>query len=44
MLASMCDRTIVMKDGEIVFDGSFDDLQKTSHYEKIFRTQNESTL
>jgi ABC-type bacteriocin/lantibiotic exporter with double-glycine peptidase domain len=44
LLASMCDRTIVMNEGEIVFDGSFDDLQKTSHYEKIFRTQNESTL
>jgi ABC-type multidrug transport system fused ATPase/permease subunit len=44
LLASMCDRIIVMKEGEIVFDGTFDDLQKTSHYEKIFRTQNETSF
>jgi ABC-type bacteriocin/lantibiotic exporter with double-glycine peptidase domain len=44
LLASMCDRIIVLKEGEIVFDGTFDDLQKTPHYEKIFRTQNETSF
>jgi len=37
LLAALCDRVLVLKAGEIVFDGSFDDLQKTTHYERIFR-------
>ncbi|MCC6458976.1 MAG: ATP-binding cassette domain-containing protein [Saprospiraceae bacterium] len=37
LLASLCERVLVLKDGEIIFDGSFDALQKTPHYERIFR-------
>ncbi len=37
LLASMCDRVLVLHHGEIVFDGKFDDLQKTEHGNKIFR-------
>ncbi len=37
LLASMCDRVLVLQHGNIVFDGKFDDLQKTEHGNKIFR-------
>ena len=37
LLASLCERVLVLKEGEIIFDGSFDALQKTPHYERIFR-------
>ncbi len=43
LLASMCDRVLVMQDGGIVFDGTFDELQKTRHYERIFRTNIENS-
>lgn len=38
LLASLCDRVIVLKEGRIVFDGSFEEVQKTEHYQRIFRT------
>lgn len=38
MLASMCDRVLILREGEVVFDGTFDDVQKTEHYLRIFRT------
>ncbi len=37
LLAALCDRVVVLKAGEVAFDGSFDDLQKTPHYERVFR-------
>ena len=37
LLAALCDRVVVMKSGEVAFDGSFDSLQKTPHYERVFR-------
>lgn len=37
LLASLCDRVLVLQEGRIVFEGSFDDVQKTEHYERIFR-------
>lgn len=37
LLAAMCDRVVVLKAGEIIFNGNFDDLQKTPHYERVFR-------
>ena len=43
LLASMCDRILVMQAGTIVFDGSFDEVQKTRHYERIFRTNIENS-
>ncbi|HMX40331.1 MAG TPA: ATP-binding cassette domain-containing protein, partial [Saprospiraceae bacterium] len=39
LLASLCDRVLVMKEGEIVFDGDFGALQQTHHYERVFRVQ-----
>ena len=39
VLAAMCDRVIVLKAGEIVFDGTFDGVQKTEHYQWIFRAE-----
>lgn len=41
VLAALCDRVIVLKEGEIVFDGSFDEVRKTEHFSKIFRTNAE---
>ena len=35
---SLCDRVVVLKEGRIVFDGPFDAVQKTEHYQRIFRT------
>ncbi|MEO6037012.1 MAG: ATP-binding cassette domain-containing protein, partial [Saprospiraceae bacterium] len=43
LLASMCDRVLVMQEGRIVFDGTFDELQKTRHYERIFRSNMENS-
>ncbi len=37
LLASLCDRVIVLRDGQIIYDGNFDTVQKTEHYERIFR-------
>jgi ABC-type bacteriocin/lantibiotic exporter with double-glycine peptidase domain len=37
LLASLCDRVLVLQEGRIVFEGSFDNVQKTEHYERIFR-------
>jgi ABC-type bacteriocin/lantibiotic exporter with double-glycine peptidase domain len=42
LMASMCDRIVVLKEGQIVFDGSFLDVQKTDHYKRIFRTIGEN--
>lgn len=37
LLAALCGRVLVLKAGEIIFDGPFDALKKTPHYERIFR-------
>lgn len=37
LLASLCDRVVVLRDGQIIYEGSFDNVQKTEHYERIFR-------
>lgn len=37
VLATLCDRIIVLKDGEIVFDGNYQALRKTPHCDYIFR-------
>jgi ABC-type bacteriocin/lantibiotic exporter with double-glycine peptidase domain len=41
LLASLCDKIIVLSEGSIVFDGQFDDIQKTDHYARIFRLNKE---
>jgi ABC-type bacteriocin/lantibiotic exporter with double-glycine peptidase domain len=42
ILASMADRVWVMRDGRLVFDGTFDAVQKTEHFQRIFRTGGEA--
>lgn len=37
LIASICDRVIVLDEGRIVFNGSYEEVQKTAHYEPIFR-------
>ncbi|HNE30234.1 MAG TPA: ABC transporter ATP-binding protein, partial [Saprospiraceae bacterium] len=38
VLAALCERVLVLREGRIVFDGSFDEVCKTDHFSKIFRT------
>ncbi len=38
ILAALCDRVIILKKGEIVFDGTFEEVEKTEHYLRVFRT------
>lgn len=44
LLASMCQRVVVLKGGEIVFDGTFDDVRQTPHFERVFRANWENNL
>jgi ABC-type bacteriocin/lantibiotic exporter with double-glycine peptidase domain len=44
LLASMSDRIIVLKEGEIVFEGDFETLQKSPHYERVFRFTTDQNL
>ena len=37
VLASRCDRIVLMKDGQIIEEGSFDQIQKSIHFNKIFK-------
>lgn len=37
VLAAMCDRLLILKDGEIIFDGSYEAAQKTEDFDKVFR-------
>ncbi|MDZ7879219.1 MAG: ATP-binding cassette domain-containing protein [Saprospiraceae bacterium] len=39
-LASRCDRIIVMNDGEIVAEGSFEEIKKTVHFKRVFKIYN----
>ncbi len=41
LLAALCDRVLVMREGEIVFDGNFDEVKKTEHFSRIFRAETE---
>jgi len=38
MLASRCDRVIVLQDGEIVKQGTFEEIQRSKHYRYVFKT------
>lgn len=38
LLAALCDRVIVLREGEIVFDGDYEAVQKTEHFLRIFRS------
>lgn len=37
MLASRCDRVIVLKNGEIVAKGTFEEIQRSEHYRHVFK-------
>lgn len=38
VMAAVCDRVLLMKDGEIIFDGSFEEAQKTEDFDRVFRS------
>ena len=40
-LASRCDRIIVMKDGEIIAEGTFEEIKKTVHFNRVFKIYNQ---
>jgi ABC-type bacteriocin/lantibiotic exporter with double-glycine peptidase domain len=37
LLAARCDRVLIMKEGKIVQEGTFAEIQKSAHYSKIFK-------
>lgn len=37
LLAERCDRVLIMKDGKIIEEGSFDQIKNSIHYPKIFK-------
>ena len=37
ILASRCDRIVLMKGGQIIEEGNYEQIQKSFHFEKIFR-------
>lgn len=39
MLASKCDRVVVMKDGKIIEEGPFEDIEKRAHLKQVFKKQ-----
>lgn len=40
ILASKCDRIMIMKQGKIVEDNTFENIQKSEHYAKVFKVDN----
>ena len=40
-LASRCDRIIVMKEGEIIIEGTFEEIKKTVHFNRVFKIYNQ---
>lgn len=42
LFAAMCDRVVVMREGEIIAQGTFDEIRQTEHYPRIFRIDYES--
>ncbi len=38
ILASRCDRIVLMKEGQIIEQGNFEQIQKSIHFNKIFKT------
>ncbi|MCS7035298.1 MAG: ATP-binding cassette domain-containing protein [Saprospiraceae bacterium] len=43
LLASLCDRVIVLRDGQIILDATYSEIEKSEHYERVFRAKSEST-
>ncbi len=42
LLASLCDRVLVLRDGQIIMDTVFEEVEKSEHFERIFRSKSES--
>lgn len=38
VMAAVCDRVLILKEGEIIFDGTFENAQTTKDFEKVFRS------
>ncbi len=38
VLAALCDRVLIMKEGQIVLDGGFEEAQKSKDFERVFRS------
>ena len=44
MIASRCDRVLIMKAGKIICEGTFEDIQGTEHFRKVFRAETSETF
>ena len=44
IMASHCDRIIIMRQGRIIDEGSFDDLIHTEYFKAVFRTSEADML
>jgi ABC-type cobalamin/Fe3+-siderophores transport system ATPase subunit len=38
LMAAKCDRVIIMKDGQIVEEGSLEKIRKSKHFENVFKS------
>jgi ABC-type bacteriocin/lantibiotic exporter with double-glycine peptidase domain len=38
VLAALCDRVLILKDGEIILEGTFEEIQKSKDFDKVFRS------
>ncbi len=41
LLASLCDRVLVLREGQIVLDTTFEEVEKSEHFERIFRSKSD---
>jgi ABC-type multidrug transport system fused ATPase/permease subunit len=41
-LAIRCDRILVMKGGEIIQEGTFEEIKRTPHFDKIFKVYHDN--
>lgn len=41
LLASLCDRVLVLREGQIILDTTFEEVEKSEHFERIFRSKSD---
>ncbi len=41
LLASLCDRVLVLREGEIILDAPFKEVEQSEHFERIFRSKSD---